>query len=106
MATIKILDRLHISFSHRHVPAHHYISRDKMDIWARANNDCATDAKAFWKKEEASGILVTSTDLCYEPWLLWIKGETFYSSVKGNMYTFIHDPAEASKWDSRDLPDT
>jgi hypothetical protein len=50
MATIQILDRLPISFSHHHVPAHQDISRDEMDIWGRANNECDTDAKAFWKK--------------------------------------------------------
>jgi hypothetical protein len=33
MATRKVLDRLPISFSHHHVPAHHDISRDEMDIW-------------------------------------------------------------------------
>jgi hypothetical protein len=64
MATRKVLDIIPISFSHRHVPAHQDISRDKMDIWGRANDDCDTDAKAFWKKEEAAGTLVTSTDLC------------------------------------------
>jgi hypothetical protein len=48
MATRKVLDRLPITFSHRHVPAHQYISRDEMDIWGRANDDCDTDAKAFW----------------------------------------------------------
>jgi hypothetical protein len=32
MATRKVLDRLPISFSHRHVPAHQDISREKMDI--------------------------------------------------------------------------
>jgi hypothetical protein len=68
MATRKVLDRLPISFSHHHVPAHQDISRDEMDIWGRANNDCDTDAKAFWKKEEATGTLVTWTDLCDEPW--------------------------------------
>jgi hypothetical protein len=51
MATRKVLDRLPISFSYRHVPAHHDISRDEMDIWGRAKNDCDTDAKAFWKKK-------------------------------------------------------
>jgi hypothetical protein len=50
MATRKVLDRLPISFSHRHGPAHHDISRDEMDIWGRTNDDCDTDAKAFWKK--------------------------------------------------------
>jgi hypothetical protein len=50
MATRKVLDRPHISFSHHHVPAHQDISRDEMDIWGRANDDCDTDAKAFWKK--------------------------------------------------------
>jgi hypothetical protein len=59
MATRKLLDRLPISFSHRHVPAPQDISRDEMDIWGRANDDCNTDAKAFWKKEEAAGTLVT-----------------------------------------------
>jgi hypothetical protein len=59
MATRKFLDRLPISFSHRHVPAHQDISRDEMDIWGRANNDFDTDAKAFWKKEEAAGTLIT-----------------------------------------------
>jgi hypothetical protein len=67
MATRKVLDRLPISFSHRHVPAHQEISRDEMDIWGVANDDCDTDAKAFWKKEDAAGTLVTSTDLCDEP---------------------------------------
>jgi hypothetical protein len=33
MATRKFLDRLPISFSYRHVPAHQDISRDDMDIW-------------------------------------------------------------------------
>jgi hypothetical protein len=47
MATIKVLDRLPISFSHHHVPAHQNISMDGMDIWGRANNDCDTDATAF-----------------------------------------------------------
>jgi hypothetical protein len=46
-----------------------------MDIWGRANDDCDTDAKAFCKKEEAAGTLVTSTDLCDEPWSLWIQGK-------------------------------
>jgi hypothetical protein len=59
MATRKVLDRLPISFSRRHVPAHQDISRDEMDIWGRANDDCDTDAKAFWKEEEAAGRLVT-----------------------------------------------
>jgi hypothetical protein len=47
MATRKILDRIPISFSHVHVPAHQDISRDEMDIWGRAKSDCDTDAKAF-----------------------------------------------------------
>jgi hypothetical protein len=47
MATRKVLDRLHISFSNCHVPAYQDISREKMDIWGRANDDCDTDAKAF-----------------------------------------------------------
>jgi hypothetical protein len=52
MATREVLDQLSISFSHRHVPAHQYISREKMDILGRANDDCDTDAKAFWKKKK------------------------------------------------------
>jgi hypothetical protein len=75
MATRKVLDRLPISFSHRHVPAHLYILRDEMDIRGRENDDCETDANDFWKKEEAAGTLVTSTELCVEPWPLWIQGE-------------------------------
>jgi hypothetical protein len=51
MATIKVMDRLPIIFSHRHVPAHQDISRDGMDIGGRANDDFNTDAKAFWKKK-------------------------------------------------------
>jgi hypothetical protein len=106
MATRKVLDRLPISFSHCHVPAHHDISRDDMDIWGRANDDCDTDAKAFWKKEEAAGTLITSTDLCDEPWSLSIQGEKLSSDVKGNMYNSIHDPEAANTWGLRDLPDT
>jgi hypothetical protein len=33
MATIKVLYRLPIKFSHRHIPAHQDISREEMDIW-------------------------------------------------------------------------
>jgi hypothetical protein len=47
IATRKVLDRLPISFSHRHVPAHQDISRDEIDIWGRAKDNCDTDAKAF-----------------------------------------------------------
>jgi hypothetical protein len=50
MATTKVRNRLPISFSHHHVPAHQYISRDEMDIRGRANGDCDTDANVFWKK--------------------------------------------------------
>jgi hypothetical protein len=82
MATIKVLDRLPVSFSHRHVPAYQDISRDEMDIWGIANDDCDTDAKAFWKKEEAAGTLVTSTDLCDKPWSLWLQGEIFHRMLK------------------------
>jgi hypothetical protein len=78
MTTGKVMDGLPISFSHRCVPAHHDISRDEMDIWGRAKNDCDTYAKAFSKKEEAAGTLVTSIDLCDEPWSLWIQGENFH----------------------------
>jgi hypothetical protein len=85
MATRKVLYRLPISFSHRLVPAHQDISRDKMDIWGRVADDCDTDAKAFWKKEESTGPLVTPTDLCDEPWSLWIQGEKLSLNVKGNM---------------------
>jgi hypothetical protein len=68
MARRKVLDKLPINFSHHHVPAHHYsISRDEMDIWGRANDDCDTDANAISKKEEAAGTLVILTDLCDEP---------------------------------------
>jgi hypothetical protein len=103
MATRKVLDRLPISFSHRHVPAHQDISRDERDIWGRANDDCDTDAKAFWKKEEAEGTLVTSTDLCDEPWSLWMQGEKNSSNVKVNMYNSIYDPEAAKTWVLRDL---
>jgi hypothetical protein len=99
-------DILANSFSHHHVPSHQDISRDEMDIWGRANDDCDTDAKAFWKKEEAAGTLVTSTDLCDEPWSLWIQGGKLSSNVKGNMYNFIDDPEAGNTWFSRDLPDT
>jgi hypothetical protein len=75
MATRKVLDRLPTSFSHRHVRAHQDTSRDEMDNWGRANDDCDTDAKAFWRQEEPAGTLVTLADLCYEQWLLWIQGE-------------------------------
>jgi hypothetical protein len=51
MATRKVLDRIPISFSRHHDPAHQDISRDAMDISGRANDDCDTDAKAFWKKK-------------------------------------------------------
>jgi hypothetical protein len=54
MATRKVLDQLPISFSQRHVPVHQDISRDEMDIWGRANDDCDTDYKAFWKKIRGS----------------------------------------------------
>jgi hypothetical protein len=47
MATRKVLDRIPISFSRRHIPAHQDISRDEMDIWGRVNDDCDTDANAF-----------------------------------------------------------
>jgi hypothetical protein len=47
MVTRKVLDRLPISFSHRHVPAHQDIRRDEIDIRGRENNDCDTDAEAF-----------------------------------------------------------
>jgi hypothetical protein len=106
METRKVLDRLPISFSHRHVPAHQDISRDEMDIWGRANDDCDTDAKAFWKKEEAAGTLVTSTYLCDEPWSLWIQGEKLSSNVERNIYNSIHDPEATKTWGFRDLQDT
>jgi hypothetical protein len=106
MATRKVLDRLPISFSHRHVPAHQDISKDAMYIWGRANDDCDTDAKAFWKKEEAAGTIVTSTYLCDEPWSLSIQGEKLSSYVKRNLYNSIHDPEAAKTWGLRDLPDT
>jgi hypothetical protein len=106
MATRKVLYRLPISLSHCHVPAHKDIPRDKMDIRGRANEDCDTVAKAFWKKEESEGTLVISTYLCDEPWSLWIQGENLLSNVKGNIYNFIHDPEAENSWDSRELPDT
>jgi hypothetical protein len=106
MAIRKVLDRLPISFSHRHVPAQQDISRDELDIWERANDDCDTDAKAFLKKEEAAGTLVTSTDLCDETWSLWIQGEKLSSNVKINIYNSIHDPEATKTWGLRDLHDT
>jgi hypothetical protein len=106
MATRKVLDRLPISFSHRHIPEHQDISRDEMDIWGRANDDCDTDAKAFWKKEEAAYTLVTSTDLCDEPWSLWIQKETLSSNVKININNSIHGPEATPTWGLRYLQDT
>jgi hypothetical protein len=43
MTTGKFLDVLPISFSHLHVPAHQDISRDEINIWGGANDDCDTD---------------------------------------------------------------
>jgi hypothetical protein len=106
MATRKVLDRLPIIFSHRHVPAHQDILRDEMDIWGRANDDCDTDANPFWKKEEAASTLVTSKYMCDEPWSLWIQGEKLSSNVKRNIYNSIHDPEAANTWGLRDLHDT
>jgi hypothetical protein len=91
MATRKVLDRLPISCSHRHVPVHQDISRDEMDIWGRANGYCDTDAKA-------AGTLVTLTDLCDEPWSSWIQGEKLSSNVKRNIYNSIHDQEAKKAW--------
>jgi hypothetical protein len=77
-----------------------------MDIWGRANEDCDTDAKAFWKKGEGAGTLVTSTDLCDELWSLWIQGEKCSSNVKRNINNSIHDPEETKTWGLRYLQDT
>jgi hypothetical protein len=68
MAKRKVLDRLPISFSHHRVPTHQDISREEIDIWGRAINDCETDANAFWKQEESASTVVTSIDLCDETW--------------------------------------
>jgi hypothetical protein len=68
----------------------------------RSNNDCDTDSKAFWKKEEAAGTLVISTDLCDEPWSLWIQEEKLSSNVKINIYNSIHDPEATKIWGSKD----
>jgi hypothetical protein len=65
MATRKVLDRLPISLSSV-IFQHTNISQ------GRENDNFDTDAKAFQEKEEAEGTLVTSTDLCGEPWSLWI----------------------------------
>jgi hypothetical protein len=62
--------------------------------------------RSFGKKEETAGTLVTSTDLCDEPWSLWAQGEKLSSNVKGNMYNSIHDPEAAKTWGLRDLPRT
>jgi hypothetical protein len=98
MATRKVLDQLPVRFSHRHVPSHQDISRDEMDIWGRANEDCDIDANAFLKKEEEAGTLVTSTDLCDEPWSLWIQGKKLSLDVKVNLHNSIHDPEAANTW--------
>jgi hypothetical protein len=103
MATRKVLDRLPISFSHHHVPAHQDISRDEMDIWGRATDNCDTDANAFWEKEEAPGTLVTLTYLCDETWSLWKQGEKLSSNVKRNIYNSIHDPEATKTWVLGDL---
>jgi hypothetical protein len=58
----------------------------------RANNNCDTDAKDFWKKEEAAGTLVTSAYMCDEPWSIWKQGEKLSSNVKINIYNSIHYP--------------
>jgi hypothetical protein len=71
----------------------------------RANDDCNTDAKACWKKEEAAGTLVTLADLCDEPWSLWIQGDFFSTNVKRNIYNSIHDPEATTTWGLRDLQD-
>jgi hypothetical protein len=105
MATRKVLDQLPISFSHRHVPAHQYISREK---WIHGGEKMMIVIKMqmTFEKEEEAGTLVTSTDLCNEPWSLWIQGDFFSSNIKGNMYNFIHDPESAKTWGLRDLPHT
>jgi hypothetical protein len=61
--------------------------------------------RPFGKKEEAAGTLVTSKDLCVEPWPLCIQGEQLSSNVKVHMYNSIHDPEAAQTWGLRDLPD-
>jgi hypothetical protein len=76
-----------------------------MYIRGRENDDCDTDAKAFWKKEEAAGTLVTSTYMCDEPWSLWIQGEKLSSNVQRNIYNSIHDPEATKTWGLRDLQD-
>jgi hypothetical protein len=77
-----------------------------MDMWGRAKDDCNTDAKAFWKKEEAAGTLVTSPDMCDESWSLWIQGEKLSLNVKRNTYNSIHDPEATKTCGLRDLQDT
>jgi hypothetical protein len=95
MATRKVRDRLPISFSRRHVPAH---LKGRNGYTGGANDYCDADAKAFCKKEEAAGTIFTSTDLCDEPWSLWIQGEKLLSNVKVNMYNSIHDPEATTIW--------
>jgi hypothetical protein len=45
------------------------------------------------------------TDLCDEPWSLWIQGEKLSLNNIGNVYNFIHDLEAAKKWGWRELPD-
>jgi hypothetical protein len=51
MATRKVLDRLPINFSHRHVPAHQDISRDEMDTWGEKMTIAIQILRPFGKKK-------------------------------------------------------
>jgi hypothetical protein len=62
------------------------------------NDDCDTEAKAFWRDEEDKATKVVSMKLSDEPWALWIGDEKISTQVRVTMYNHIHDPSAIKKW--------
>jgi hypothetical protein len=101
MAARKVLARLQVQRTHRHIPAHQSITRQEMDIWGRTNDDCDMEEKAFWQDKDNKGMKVVSMKLTEKPWALWIGDEKISNQVRAMMYNHIRDPHAVRKWQER-----
>jgi hypothetical protein len=90
MVAQRILNRLPISYYHRHISAHQKISRDEMYIWGRANDNCDREAEELWQLEDDKGTTVESS-LC-------IGEDKISTQIRATLYNYIHNLHIVWKW--------
>jgi hypothetical protein len=90
-----------ITWKRQHVKGHQDVPRDQLTTWGRANDECDTDAKAFWAKCRQLHRTPDSMPIDNVPWSIWSEDQMVATNMRQVLYHKIHGSKTQARWRDR-----